>query len=29
MKTKLEQFPATNPNPVLSVEKDGTGSLLK
>jgi PAS domain S-box-containing protein len=24
MKTKIEQFPATNPNPVLSVEKDGT-----
>ena len=24
MKTKMEQFPATNPNPVLSVEKDGT-----
>ncbi|MHB8100784.1 MAG: histidine kinase dimerization/phosphoacceptor domain -containing protein [Methanosarcina sp.] len=23
MKTKLEQFPATNPNPVLCVEKDG------
>jgi hypothetical protein len=24
MKTKMEQFPATNPNPVLRVEKDGT-----
>src|SRR5665647_2187740 len=24
MQTKLEQFPANNPNPVLSVEKDGT-----
>ena len=24
MKAKLDQFPATNPNPVLSVEKDGT-----
>ena len=24
MKTKIEQFPATNPNPVLSVEVDGT-----
>ena len=24
METKLEQFPATNPNPVLSVGKDGT-----
>ena len=24
MKTKTEQFSATNPNPVLSVEKDGT-----
>ena len=24
MKTKMEQFPATNPNPVLSAEKDGT-----
>ena len=24
MKTKMEQFSATNPNPVLSVEKDGT-----
>ena len=24
MKTKMEQFPATNPNPVLSVGKDGT-----
>ncbi|RPJ79506.1 MAG: PAS domain S-box protein [Alphaproteobacteria bacterium] len=24
MKTKIEQFPAMNPNPVLSVEKDGT-----
>ena len=24
MKTKMEQFPANNPNPVLSVEKDGT-----
>ena len=24
MQTKLEQFPAKNPNPVLSVEKDGT-----
>ena len=24
MKTKMEQFPATNPNPVLSVTKDGT-----
>jgi len=24
MKTKLEQFPATNPNPVLYVAKDGT-----
>ena len=24
MKTKMEQFPAKNPNPVLSVEKDGT-----
>jgi ligand-binding sensor protein len=24
MNTKLEQFPATNPNPVLSVAKDGT-----
>jgi PAS domain S-box-containing protein len=24
MKTEMEQFPATNPNPVLSVGKDGT-----
>jgi hypothetical protein len=24
MKSKMEQFPANNPNPVLSVEKDGT-----
>jgi hypothetical protein len=24
MKTKMEQFPAKNPNPVLSVGKDGT-----
>ena len=24
MKTKMEQFPATNPNPVVSVGKDGT-----
>ncbi len=24
MKTKMEQFPATNPHPVLRVEKDGT-----
>jgi PAS domain-containing protein len=24
MKTKMELFPATNPNPVLSVSKDGT-----
>jgi PAS domain S-box-containing protein len=24
MKTKMEQFPATNPNPLLRVEKDGT-----
>jgi PAS domain S-box-containing protein len=24
MKAKMEQFPAKNPNPVLSVEKDGT-----
>ena len=24
MKAKLDQFPATNPNPVLSMEKDGT-----
>ncbi len=24
MKTKMKQFPAENPNPVLSVEKDGT-----
>jgi hypothetical protein len=24
MKAKLEQFPAKNPNPVLSVAKDGT-----
>ena len=24
MKTTMDQFPATNPNPVLSVEKDGT-----
>jgi PAS domain-containing protein len=24
MNTKMEQFPAKNPNPVLSVEKDGT-----
>ena len=24
MKAKMEQFPAINPNPVLSVEKDGT-----
>ncbi|MGB9938916.1 PAS domain S-box protein [Methanosarcina sp.] len=24
MKTKMEQFPAKNPNPVLRVEKDGT-----
>jgi hypothetical protein len=24
MKKKLEQFPTKNPNPVLSVEKDGT-----
>ena len=23
MKTKMEQFPANNPNPVLSVAKDG------
>ena len=23
MKTKMEQFPAKNPNPVLSVAKDG------
>ena len=24
MKTKKEQFPANNPNPVLTVENDGT-----
>ena len=24
MKAKMEQFPAKNPNPVLSVGKDGT-----
>jgi PAS domain S-box-containing protein len=24
MKTKIEQFPAMNPNPVISVERDGT-----
>ncbi len=24
MKPKMEQFPVTNPNPVLSVERDGT-----
>jgi hypothetical protein len=24
MNTKMEQFPTNNPNPVLSVEKEGT-----